>query len=146
MVWWSEALGRWWDQEGGAPIDEIRALSYHSLDHTGSLIWKHKEEESKNYILLNWVCVCVCVCLCSVASVVFNFLGSHGPGSTRLLSPWHSPGKNTGVGCHALLQGIFPTRGLNLSLLCLLHCRQILYHSAPGEALSLCNGSQFFYL
>ena len=36
-----------------------------------------------------------------------------------------SPDKNTGVGCHALLQGIFPTWGLNLGLL---HCRQILYH------------------
>ena len=36
-----------------------------------------------------------------------------------------SSGKNTGVGCHALLQGIFPTQGLNLGLL---HCRQILYH------------------
>ena len=33
----------------------------------------------------------------------------------------NSPGKNTGVGCHALLQGIFLTQGLNLSLLCLLH-------------------------
>ena len=32
--------------------------------------------------------------------------------------------KNTGVGCHALLQGIFLTQGLNLGLL---HCRQILY-------------------
>ena len=32
----------------------------------------------------------------------------------------HSPGKNTGVGCHALLQGIFPIQGLNL---CLLHCQ-----------------------
>ena len=39
----------------------------------------------------------------------------------RLLCPWDSPGKNTGVGCHALLQGIFPTQGLNLHLLCLLH-------------------------
>ena len=29
---------------------------------------------------------------------------------SRLLCPWVSPGKNTGVGCHALLQGIFPTR------------------------------------
>ena len=28
--------------------------------------------------------------------------------------PMDSPGKNTGVGCHALLQGIFPTQGLNL--------------------------------
>ena len=38
-----------------------------------------------------------------------------------------SPGKNTGVGCYARLQGIFPTQGLNPCLLCLLHCRQILY-------------------
>ena len=36
----------------------------------------------------------------------------------------YSPGKNTGVGCHALLQGIFPTQGWNP---CVLHCRQILY-------------------
>ena len=38
-----------------------------------------------------------------------------------------SPGKNAGVGCHALLQGIFPTQGLNQRLLGLLHCRWILY-------------------
>ena len=36
-----------------------------------------------------------------------------------------SPGKNTGMGCHALLQGIFPTQGLNSGLP---NCRQILYH------------------
>ena len=35
----------------------------------------------------------------------------------RLLCPWGSPGKNTGVGCHFLLQGIFPTQGLNAHLL-----------------------------
>ena len=35
-----------------------------------------------------------------------------------------SPGKNTGVACHALLQGLFPTQGSNSGLL---HCRQILY-------------------
>ena len=42
-------------------------------------------------------------------------------------SPVHgdSPGKNTGVGCQALLQGIFPTQGSNPDLL---HCRWILYH------------------
>ena len=39
--------------------------------------------------------------------------------------PWHSPGKNTGVGCHSLLQGIFPTQGWNPGLP---HCRQSLYH------------------
>ena len=36
-----------------------------------------------------------------------------------------SPGKNTEMGCHALLQGIFPTQGLNPGLP---QCRQILYH------------------
>ena len=41
-----------------------------------------------------------------------------------------SPGKNTGVGCHALSQGIFPTQGLNPGLP---RCRQILYQlSYPG--------------
>ena len=35
----------------------------------------------------------------------------------RLLCPWDSLGKNTGVGCHALLQGIFLTQGLSLHLL-----------------------------
>ena len=38
---------------------------------------------------------------------------------------WNSPGKNTGVGCHSHLQGIFPTQGSNPHLL---HYRQILYH------------------
>ena len=41
--------------------------------------------------------------------------------ATRLLCPWHSPGKNSELGCHALLQGIFPTQELNLHLLHLLH-------------------------
>ena len=36
-----------------------------------------------------------------------------------------SPGKNTGVGCHALLQGIFPNWGSNLCLLCLLHWQEV---------------------
>ena len=42
-----------------------------------------------------------------------------------LYSPWNSPGQNTGVGSLSLLQGIFPTQGLNPGLL---HCRQILYY------------------
>jgi len=40
---------------------------------------------------------------------------------TRLLCPWNFPGKNTGVSCHLLLQGIFLTQGSNSHLLCLLH-------------------------
>ena len=46
-----------------------------------------------------------------------------GPQPARLLCPWGSSGKNTGVGCHALLQGIIPTQGSNQHLLCLLHWR-----------------------
>ena len=42
-----------------------------------------------------------------------------------LYNPWNSPGQNTGVGSLSLLQGIFPTHGLNPGLS---HCRWILYH------------------
>ena len=38
------------------------------------------------------------------------------PWTARLLSPWDFPGKNAGVGCHFLLQGIFLTQGSNVSL------------------------------
>ena len=54
-------------------------------------------------------------------SVVSNSLQPHE--SARLLCPWDSSGKNIGAGCHALLQGIFQTQGLNLHLLHLLHCQ-----------------------
>ena len=51
----------------------------------------------------------------------FLTLQSHGLQPTRLLCSWDSLGRNTGVGCRALLQGIFPTQGSNLPLLRLLH-------------------------
>ena len=52
-------------------------------------------------------------------SIVCNSWGPHG-----LYSPWNSLGQNTGVGSHSLLQGTFPTQGLNPGLP---KCRQILY-------------------
>ena len=53
----------------------------------------------------------------------------------RLLCPWNSPGKKTGVGSHSLLQGIFLTLGLNPGFL---HCRWILCHlSHQGDLLLL---------
>ena len=51
--------------------------------------------------------------------------------SVRLLHPWDSPGKITGVGCHFLFQGVFPTQGSNLGLL---HYRQTLYHLSHKRA------------
>ena len=60
-------------------------------------------------------------------SVMSDSLRPHGLYPTRLCL-WDSPGKNTGVGSHSLLQGIFLTQGSNLGLL---HCRQILYCLRP---------------
>ena len=59
---------------------------------------------------------CMCVC-----SIVPDTLRPHGLHPARLLCPWDFPGKNTGVGCYFLLQGIFLIQGSNLHLLCLLH-------------------------
>ena len=58
-------------------------------------------------------------------SIVSDSLWPYGLLPTRLLCLRNSSGKNTGVDCHSLLQGIFPTQRLNLGLP---HCRQILYH------------------
>ena len=68
-------------------------------------------------------------------SLVLNSLRPPGVQPTSLLCPCNSPGKNTGVGCHSLLQGIFPIQGLNYSLL---HCRWILCHLSPQRSPSLC--------
>ena len=69
-------------------------------------------------------------------SVMSDSLQSHGlcspPGSSV---HGNSSGKNTGVGCHALLQGIFPNQGSNPGLL---HCRQILYHLSHQRSPWLC--------
>ena len=49
-----------------------------------------------------------CVCMCVSHSVVTPWTVP-----ARLLCPWNSPGKNTGVGSHSLLQGIFPIKESN---------------------------------
>ena len=46
-------------------------------------------------------------------SVVSDSLQCYGLEPARLLCPWDSPGKDTGVSCHFLFQGIFPTQGSN---------------------------------
>ena len=63
-----------------------------------------------------------CVCLVAQSCpTLCDTMDCSPPGSSV---DGDSPGKNTGVGCHALLQGIFLTQGLNPGLP---HCRQILY-------------------
>ena len=61
-------------------------------------------------------------------------LWPHGPEPTRLLCPWGSPDKNTGVACHFFLQGICPTQGWNLDLP---RCRWILSCWAARQSLLL---------
>ena len=81
--------------------------------------------------MLDMLRLLVCVCVCEVASVVSDSLQPYGLQPARLLCPWDSPGKNSGVGYHALFQGIFLTQGSNLRLLCLLQRRldrQVPYH------------------
>ena len=56
-------------------------------------------------------------CVCLVTQVLSNSLRPHGLWPTRLLCPWDFPSKNTGIGCHFLLQGIFPTQVSKLRLL-----------------------------
>ena len=62
--------------------------------------------------------------MCISRSVLSNSLWPHRLYPARLLCPWNSPNKNTGVGSHSLFQGIFPTQGWNPGLL---YWRQILY-------------------
>ena len=57
-----------------------------------------------------------CMHVCSVAQYM-TLWNPMDCSPTRLLCPWDFPGKNSGVGCHFLFQGIFPTQGLNLGLL-----------------------------
>ena len=62
---------------------------------------------------------------CVSLLVMSDSLWTHGLWPARLLCPWNSPGKNTWMGCHSLLQRSFSTQSLSPALL---HCRKILYH------------------
>ena len=68
-------------------------------------------------------------------SVVSDSLWSHRLQPARLFCPWDFPGSSTGVDCHFLLQGIFPTQGSNPGLP---HCRQRLYRLVLVKLSSIC--------
>ena len=59
----------------------------------------------------------ISITMCSVAQSWPTLCDPCGLWPARLLCPWDFPGQNTGVGCHFLLRGLFPTQGLNLHLL-----------------------------
>ena len=66
------------------------------------------------------VCVFVCVCAHACSQSLQSCLTVCDPMDKWLLCPWDFPGKNTGIGCHALLQRIFLIQELNPDLLPLL--------------------------
>ena len=65
------------------------------------------------------VYICVCCCCCWVASVVSDSVQPHRRQPTRLPSPCDPPGKNTGVGCHFLLQCMKMKSESEVTQLCL---------------------------
>ena len=90
-------------------------------------------------VIQTYVCVHVCAraCVLSVTQLcptLCDPLDCNLPGSTG----WDFLGKNIEMGCHFLLQGIFPTQASNLCLLCLLSLlldRSILYPELRGKSI-----------
>ena len=122
---WLQELSVIW-KDGPWRVEEPRNLLRGVKWSLRSLKRKWKRH---NFILeeAGWIQWCfwtfsfnMCVLSCFSRVQLWTVEG-FGLWPARLLCPWDSPGKNTGVGCDALLQGIFPTQGLNPTLLCLLH-------------------------
>ena len=95
----------------GTPVSWVTCIARWILYH-----WATR----KLYLLLcTWACLVAQLCL-----TLGDPMDCSPPDSSV-----HGifPCRNTGMGCHSFLQGIFPTQGSNPYLLCLLPCRQILY-------------------
>ena len=94
---------------------------------------------SRVIALLNCLSLIILTATCRVLCLVAQScptLQPRGSQPARLCCPWDSPGKNTGVGCHAFLQGIFPTQGSNLRLLHIPHWQvDSLLTEPPGKPL-----------
>ena len=95
----------------------------------------NKPQLKKYFNLKNKPYFCCAVLCCSVVS---DSLRSHRLQPARLLSPWNFQGKNTAVGCHFLLQGIFLIQGSNSCLACLMHWQADFSPLAPpGKLLDI---------
>ena len=108
------ALNIWTQSEN---FKNILAIEVPTLDFIECHnLWIRYSYVRVTFLCVGCVCVCVCVCA-SERSVMSDSLRPTGPYPTRFFCPWNFPGRNTGVGCHALLQGIFPTQESNWCLL-----------------------------
>ena len=138
-----------WRFPGMGEPDGLPSLGSHRVGHDWSNLAAAAAPRAHLFIVKPILKLCVCLSLitlyvptspahafhqlkllCSTlkwsvsCSVMPDSLRPHGLQPSWLLCPWDFLGKVTGVGCHFLLQGIFPNQGLNLGLL---HCWQILY-------------------
>ena len=112
---------------------------FHQCVLKSSICWPHLT--SVRISLIFWLKIifpvflslCLLLLVSVSCSVVPDSLWPHGLQPTRFLCPWDFLGKDARVGCHFLLQGIFPTHGLNPGLP---HCRQILYQLSYKGSLS----------
>ena len=93
----------------------------HPISHLPppELLPRKEGRGTQNPNLGSW---CVCVLVVQSWLTLCNAMNYRPQGSSV-----HGIFQNIGVGCHSLLQGIFPSQGLNLGLLCLLNYRWILY-------------------
>ena len=120
--------GRWWDCWGNCDTDPgIVSLctAVRTLSFIHNLSWSNDETR---------FCPTTCMSAPSLHShltVQLHRLACQG------FYPWASPGKNTGVGCYALLQRILPTQGLNQSLIPPASSGGFFSSSSTWEALNL---------
>ena len=113
------------------------------MSHPVLLLTSTREEPAGTSFVIQWLRLCAsnaggavltpgletktphAPCAVLSHSVVSDSLEPRGLNPAKLLCPWRFSRQDTGVGCHALLQGIIPNQGSNSGLL---HFRQILYH------------------
>ena len=97
---------------------------------------KIKKHSLKNiyFLSLPLALFTICECMCISHLIMWNTLWPQGLQPASFLCRRDSPGKNTGVSGHPLLQGIFLIQASNLDLL---HCRQIIYHLSHQVIYSL---------
>ena len=114
--YWS---GLSWPPPGDLPNPGIKPASLMSPALAGGFLTTSTTWEAQAFIIS--LCCAILRLVAQSCPTLCNPMDCSPPGSSVHED---SPGKNTGVGCHTLLQGIFPTQGLNPGLP---HCSQILY-------------------
>ena len=96
-------------------ISTLKATTNVSPSHQLNHYLPSSSHHSLSLELLQQPLCCAVLCLLSHARLFATLC------TVVCLCPWDSPGKNNGVGCHTLLQGIFPIQGSNLPILSLLY-------------------------